>query len=85
MIGVTGMRASSGTTHGTPYAYDAHIPLVFMGPGIKPGHYDETVALNDLAPTVATLIGVEVPGGSQGRVLHEMFAPAATDHMPSTR
>ena len=79
------MRASSGTTHGTPYAYDAHIPLVFMGPGIKPGHYDETVALNDLAPTVATLIGVEVPGGSQGRVLHEMFAPAATDHMPSTR
>ena len=79
------MRASSGTTHGTPYSYDAHIPLVFMGPGIRPGHYDETVALNDLAPTVATLIGVETPGGSQGRVLHEMFAPAATDHVPSTR
>ncbi len=79
------MRASSGTTHGTPYAYDAHIPLVFMGPGIRAGHYDETVALNDLAPTVATMIGVETPGGSQGRVLHEMFAPAATDRVPSTR
>ena len=71
------MRASSGTTHGTPYAYDAHIPLVFMGPGIRPGHYDVTVALNDLAPTVATLIGVETPSGSQGRVLWEMFLSAA--------
>jgi hypothetical protein len=68
------MRAGSGTTHGTPYAYDAHIPLVFMGPGIRPGHYDANVALNDLAPTVATLIAVETPSGSQGRVLTEMLS-----------
>jgi arylsulfatase A-like enzyme len=68
------MRAASGTTHGTPYAYDAHIPLVFMGPGIRPGHYDANVALNDLAPTVATLIAVETPSGSQGRVLTEMLS-----------
>ena len=68
------MRAASGTTHGTPYGYDAHIPLVFMGPGIRPGHYDANVALNDLAPTVATLIAVETPSGSQGRVLTEMLS-----------
>ena len=68
------MRAASGTTHGTPYAYDAHIPLLFMGPGIRPGHYDANVALNDLAPTVATLIAVETPSGSQGRVLTEMLS-----------
>ena len=68
------MRAASGTTHGTPYAYDAHIPLVFMGPGIRPGRYDANVALNDLAPTVATLIAVETPSGSQGRVLTEMLS-----------
>jgi hypothetical protein len=79
------MRASSGTTHGTPYAYDAHIPLVFMGPGIRPGHYDVTVALNDLAPTVATLLAVETPSGSQGRVLTEMLVPAPTDHVSATR
>jgi type I phosphodiesterase/nucleotide pyrophosphatase len=68
------MRASGGTTHGTPYLYDAHIPLVFMGPGIRAGHYDANVALNDLAPTVATLIAVETPSGSQGRVLTEMLS-----------
>jgi hypothetical protein len=33
------LRTSAGTTHGTPYSYDAHIPLVLMGPGIKPGAY----------------------------------------------
>lgn len=79
------LRASSGTTHGTPYAYDAHIPLVFMGPGIRPGRYDGAVALNDLAPTLATLLSVETPSGSQGRVLTEMLAPAQADHVSATR
>lgn len=79
------MRAANGTTHGTPYGYDAHIPLIFMGPGIKAGHYDGNVALNDLAPTLATLLAVETPGGSQGRVLTEMLAPAPADHVSSTR
>ena len=79
------MRATGGTTHGTPYSYDAHIPLVFMGPGIRPGRYDATVALNDLAPTVATLLSVETPSGSQGRVLHEMLAPTAPEPVSSTR
>jgi predicted AlkP superfamily pyrophosphatase or phosphodiesterase len=79
------VRAASGTTHGTPYAYDAHIPLVFMGPGIRPGRYDATVALNDLAPTVATLLAIETPSGSQGRVLHEILVPVAPEPVSSTR
>ena len=70
------LRSSSGTTHGTPYSYDAHIPLVLMGAGITPGAYNATVALNDLAPTLATLVGVENPSGSSGRVLAEALATA---------
>lgn len=72
------MRAENGTTHGTPYSYDAHIPLVFMGPGVTPGRYPQHVALNDLAPTVAAMIGVAAPSSADGRVLAEMLArPAA--------
>jgi predicted AlkP superfamily pyrophosphatase or phosphodiesterase len=70
------LRSSSGTTHGTPYSYDAHIPLVLMGPRIKAGQYYPTVALNDLAPTLASLLGIENPNGSSGRVLLEAIAPA---------
>lgn len=65
------IRQAEGTTHGTPYNYDAHIPLVLMGPGVRPGWYATEVALNDLAPTLSTIAGVETPSGSAGRVLVE--------------
>ena len=48
-----------------------------MGPRIKPGNYHATVALNDLAPTLATLLSVENPSGSSGRVLVEAITPDA--------
>ena len=70
-------RVATGTTHGTPYSYDAHIPLIFMGPGIKPGRYLRPVALNDLAPTLASILNVETPSGAVGRALYEMIVDAA--------
>jgi hypothetical protein len=68
------MAGDRGTTHGTPYSYDTHIPLVLMGPGVRGGWYDRTVALNDLAPTLATLLGIETPSGSSGHPLVEALA-----------
>ena len=68
------MRQASGTTHGTPYNYDAHIPLILMGSRIAPGEYSQETALNDLAPTLATMVGVEIPAGSSGRVLTEVLS-----------
>ena len=65
------MRQATGTTHGSPYNYDAHIPLILMGRGVKPGKYAGRVALNDLAPTLAALIDVDAPAASSGRVLTE--------------
>jgi predicted AlkP superfamily pyrophosphatase or phosphodiesterase len=59
----------SGTSHGTPYGYDTHVPVIFMGAQIKPGIYTQSIAPNDIAPTLAALLGVEPPSGSIGRVL----------------
>ena len=67
------IRGATGTTHGTPYSYDSHIPLIFMGPGIRPGRYARPVALNDVAPSLSTLLDVETPSGSVGRPLSEMM------------
>jgi predicted AlkP superfamily pyrophosphatase or phosphodiesterase len=67
------IRGTSVATHGTPYNYDAHIPLVLLGPGVAPGTYFNHVALNDLAPTLAALLDVEPPSGSVGRVLTEIL------------
>jgi hypothetical protein len=68
------MFSAHGTTHGTAYGYDAHVPVIFMGPGIRPGRFDETIAVNDIAPTLATLLGIETPSGSVGRVLAEVYS-----------
>ena len=65
------MLGSGGTTHFSPYSYDRHVPALLMGPGIKPGRYDATIEVNDLAPTLATLLDVQTPSGSSGRVLTE--------------
>ncbi len=65
---------SHGTSHFSPYAYDRHVPVLFMGPGITPGRYDMTIQINDIAPTVATLLSIQTPSGSSGRVLTEMLA-----------
>jgi hypothetical protein len=64
---------AKGTTHGTPYNYDTHVPIVFMGAGIKPGRYNRRAAPNDIAPTLATMLDVEIPSGSSGRVLDEIL------------
>jgi predicted AlkP superfamily pyrophosphatase or phosphodiesterase len=58
-----------GTTHGTTFSYDAHVPVIFMGPGIRPGKYHQQAAVNDIAPTLATLLEVETPSGSMGHPL----------------
>jgi predicted AlkP superfamily pyrophosphatase or phosphodiesterase len=68
------MFAAHGTTHGSVFNYDAHVPVIFMGPGIKPGRFDETIAVNDIAATLATLMDITTPSGSAGRVLTEIFA-----------
>jgi hypothetical protein len=76
------LRSSAGTTHGTPYPYDAHIPLILMGPGITAGSYAGTAALNDLAPTVSVLLGIAPPGGATGRALTEAMAPPTPPRVP---
>jgi len=58
-----------GTNHGTPYAYDTHVPQVWYGAGVKPGVHPGRVAVDDLAPTLAALLGVTLPPEAKGKVL----------------
>jgi predicted AlkP superfamily pyrophosphatase or phosphodiesterase len=57
-----------GTGHGTPYAYDQHVPLIVRGPGWA-GTSSERVATVDIAPTIAALLGVPAPDDLDGRAL----------------
>lgn len=61
----------SATTHGSPYDYDTHVPLIFYGPGIQPGRYMAESSPCDIAPTLAALLRIEPPPNIVGRVLNE--------------
>jgi predicted AlkP superfamily pyrophosphatase or phosphodiesterase len=61
-------------THGSPYTYDTNVPLMLLGrTWIKPGKYPQSAAVADLAPTLAYLLEVRPPSGSEGRVLEEIL------------
>jgi hypothetical protein len=68
------ITSSSGASHSTPFGYDTHVPIVFLGAAIRVGRYDEPVMVNDVAPTIATLLAIETPSGSVGRALSEIYA-----------
>jgi arylsulfatase A-like enzyme len=61
-----------GTGHGSPYAYDRHVPIIFMGSGIKPGKYPAPCGPEDIAPTLAHLLGFQYPMERDSRLLLEM-------------
>ena len=62
-----------GTSHGSPYRYDTHVPLLFVGPGIMPGRFERPVRAVDIAPTLAKLMGFEAPSGLDGQPLMEVL------------
>jgi hypothetical protein len=62
----------TGTTHGLWNPYDAHIPLVWMGWGVKPGKTNRTTHMTDIAPTVAAMLRIQMPSGNVGSVIEEV-------------
>jgi len=63
----------TGTTHGTGYNYDTHVPLIFYGKGIKTGVSNHYYPIIDIAPTMATLMGIEFPNANTGKVIEEVL------------
>ncbi len=55
--------------HGSPYDYDAHVPVLFYGPPFRPGRYTEQVGVVDMAPTLARVLGVRPTEALDGHVL----------------
>lgn len=63
----------TGTTHGSTYSYDTHIPLIFYGWNIKKGENHDKKSVTEIAPTVAQKIKVAFPNGTESKVLIEVL------------
>ncbi|MFY9464313.1 MAG: alkaline phosphatase family protein, partial [Sediminibacterium sp.] len=64
---------ATGTTHGLWYPYDAHIPLLWYGWGIKKGRSAREVHMHDIASTIAALLHIQEPSGNIGQPITEVL------------
>jgi hypothetical protein len=65
---LSGLRI--GSTHGSPHAYDTHVPILFYGPHwVDPVQVQDRVEVADIAATLSGLLGIAPPAQSEGRPL----------------
>jgi hypothetical protein len=66
--------STTGTTHGTPYKYDTHVPVLFWGKELKykGNGIARAVHTVDIAPTIARYFGVPYPSTVDGKPLKEI-------------
>ncbi|MGD8869166.1 MAG: alkaline phosphatase family protein [Gemmatimonadales bacterium] len=57
----------TGTSHGSPYWYDRHVPFMLLGAGVEKGSSDQGVYTVDVAPTLAALADIATPDDLDGR------------------
>jgi predicted AlkP superfamily pyrophosphatase or phosphodiesterase len=62
-----------GSTHGSSFSYDTHVPLLFYGAGIKKGETLEKTEVIDIAPTISALLGISFPNGCTGEPFGELL------------
>jgi predicted AlkP superfamily pyrophosphatase or phosphodiesterase len=61
-----------GTSHGSPYAYDTRVPIVFWGQGINARGVNRPIHSVDVAPTLAKILHLSVPKNLDGKALKEL-------------
>ena len=59
----------SGTSHGSPWTYDRHVPVLFWGPGVSARFEPEPVSILRVAPTLSALLGIHAPASAQAAPL----------------
>jgi len=66
-------KETKGTTHGTPFTYDTHVPLLWYGWQVKKGASSERVSITDIAPTLAQWLHIMEPNGTTGHPLRQVL------------
>jgi len=62
-----------GSTHGSGYSYDTHVPIIFYGNGILKGSSKKAYKITDIAPTISNLLRIEFPNGTNGEIIEEVL------------
>jgi predicted AlkP superfamily pyrophosphatase or phosphodiesterase len=63
-----------GSTHGSPYTYDTHVPILFFGKGVRKGQTANYHTITDIAPTLSIILKIRFPNGATGQPVTEALA-----------
>ncbi|ANW95441.1 alkaline phosphatase [Wenyingzhuangia fucanilytica] len=64
----------TGTTHGSGYNYDTHIPILFYGANISKGKtVKKSVNITQIAPTLSNILQIQEANMSSHDILTEVF------------
>lgn len=63
----------TGSTHGSGFIYDTHVPLLFFGKGINKGETTKRTEITDIAPTISALLGIAFPNGATGEPISDVI------------
>lgn len=66
-------NASGGTTHGSPFPYDTHVPLIWYGVGVQAGLSHQLTHVRDIAPTLSSMMGISYPNGATGHPIEGLL------------
>lgn len=66
-------KSVQGTTHGSPYSYDTHVPMMFFGYGVKQGSSSVYHPITDIAPTLSVILKIMFPSGNTGQPITELL------------
>lgn len=66
-------RTVRGTSHGSPYNYDTHVPIIFYGSNVKKGTTVRRINITDIAPTLAMMLHLQLPSATTGQPIQELF------------
>ena len=63
----------TGTSHGSGFTYDTHVPMLWYGTGIPQGSSVRYHPITDIAPTISMMLEIKLPNGATGQPLEELF------------
>jgi hypothetical protein len=63
---------AKGTSHGTGFTYDTHVPILFYGWNVKAGSSTRYTTITDIAPTLSMMLGIRLPNGATGQPIQEI-------------
>jgi arylsulfatase A-like enzyme len=65
--------APTGTSHGSPYNYDTHVPILFYGRSVKKGVSYNYTTITQIAPTICELLEINQPNSTVAGPLNSYF------------